>query len=296
MYANLVIFLLAIAAAAAGKVNNVPRRLGGIDPSDCQELGGTTLTNGSCQICTSPDSCCTTASDGIKECHACSTASSDQAAPQNCLLWTCIPNNNEGLMTCSGCGSFLNGMDFGGYMICFDYTCEIADFDKDTGGCVCNQVSYIGTDCGACSYVNGELIFDCSSVGGPLYDTSPPSTTDPPSTAEVLTSTEAPTETPVVLTPNPSERPSAIVTLAPTFSPTMAPTIAPTMVPVTMTMGSPSTGTMEGNEYPWEFPINWEEGGDSAPAPLIFQASSATCLKQGLLSILSGCVFSLLVT
>jgi hypothetical protein len=80
------------------------------------------------------------------------------------------------------------------------------------------------------------------------------------------------------------------------MTPTMAPTMAPTTVPVTITTGSPLTGTMDGNEYPWEFPINWEEGGDSAPAPLLFQDSSATCLKQGLLSILSVCVFSLLLT
>ena len=262
MYAYVVVIVLAI--AAVGKTNNVSR-------SECLERGGTMLNDESCEICTSPNSCCTTGSDGTKDCHACSSsASSDQADDemmQICSLWTCVPNDQDDLLTCSGCGSFLNGVDLDGDMICFDYTCETpTNNDGDTEVCVCNQVTYIGTDCGACSHVNGELIFDCSSLGGPVYAAAPPSVADPIDTAEGPTNTVAPTE---MVTPAPA-------------------TLAPTRAPVLITTGSPSMGTTEENDDPSKIPMD-SEGGDSAPAPLLFQTSSATCLKQGIpvLSMLS---------
>lgn len=245
-----VLCIVSVVVAAGNTNNNAPRSLG-VEPSTCQERGGTIRNDESCEICTSPNNCCTIGRDGTKECYACSSA--DQAETQICSLWTCTPNDqNDDLMTCSGCGSFFNGIDFDKKMICFDYTCETTNEDDDTGDCACNQVTYLGNNCGACSRVDGKLIFDCSSLGGPLYAASPTSTVDQIDTVEEPTSTTvaptdtveeptsttvAPTETPIALTSNPTISPSAMVTPADATDTVeeLISTVAPTETPIVLT-------------------------------------------------------------
>lgn len=314
---NVVILLLAIATCIVGEQTNhgallvvddsQASFLTRLDPTECLELGGTPLDDNSCQICSAPNTCCITESDGSQECEACSTLPEGEI----CSRWNCITNEDDS-STCSGCGSYLNGIDFG-EMICYRYTCETDDND-DSGPCACNEVTYIGADCGACSYLNGELFFDCSALGGPLHTVPSPTTGEtletldptnvattvnaepPPTTAEAPptpVSTEVttlddntvpastaspPTGVEVVPTPapmtdastNPSEKPSIMLSPAPT---TVAPVTDPTKAP-----------SLAGVDDPSKIPMN--PSGEEQPLFQIQTSSANSWLRRHLYVLL----------